>query len=173
MSQTKEYTIVMAGSAACRAALDILYSKEDKLKKRYSRNYLEFAGEKLKKGILDGQDTEELIKGIAPEAFFPCGKDGVFGALYMLGEKLECGLKVQLKSIPIEQAAIEFCDLTDINPYESDSTGSIVLAVKDAGMAVEYAGHLGIGLKVLGYTTSANARIVEAGTERYLTPGGT
>ena len=91
----------------------------------------------------------------------------------MLGEKLECGLKVQLKSIPIEQAAIEFCDLTDINPYESDSTGSIVLAVKDAGMAVEYAGHLGIGLKVLGYTTSANARIVEAGTERYLTPGGT
>ena len=81
MSQTKEYTIVMAGSAACRAALDILYSKEDKLKKRYSRNYLEFAGEKLKKGILDGQDTEELIKGIAPEAFFPCGKDGVFGAL--------------------------------------------------------------------------------------------
>ena len=170
MSQTKEYTIMMAGSAACRAALDILYSKEESLKKRYSRNYLTHAEEKLKSGMLSDKDAEELLKDISPEAFCLCEEDGVFAALYMLGEKLDCGLKVKLKSIPIDQAAIELCDLTDINPYESDSRGSVILAVKNAGKALELSEKYGIALYTIGFTSTQNARIVAADTERYLTP---
>ena len=170
MSQAKEYTIMMAGSAACRAALDILYSKEEDLKKRYSCNYLTHAQEKLKRGILSDKDTEALLKEISPEDYCLCEEDGVFAALYLLGEKLDCGLKVKLKSIPIDQAAIELCDLTDINPYESDSRGSVVFAVKDAGYASEISEKHGITLYSIGFTSMQNARIVAADTERYLTP---
>jgi len=172
MSQTKEYTIVMAGSAACRAALDILIKEREGFNKRYSTRYIENAEEKLKKGIISENTLEHIIEVLTPKAFSLCGKEGVFSALYELGEALGCGLRIGLYDIPIEQSAIELCDLKDINPYESDSTGNIILAVKDAGAAAERAEKLGIVLKVLGYTTAANARIVAADTERYLTPSG-
>ena len=171
MSQTEELTVMMAGSAACSAALNILNKEREKLNKRYSARYLENAEEKLKKGIIPEITLEHFIMVLSPKAFLLCGEKGVFPALYELGEVLGCGLRVGLYDIPIEQSAIELCDLKDINPYESDSTGSMVLAVKDAGLAAEHAEKFGIGLKVLGYTTAANARIVVADTERYLTPG--
>ncbi|MBO4781124.1 MAG: hypothetical protein J5522_01900, partial [Lachnospiraceae bacterium] len=60
MSNTEELTIMMAGSAACRVALDLLSKERDELKARYSARYLENAGEKLKNGILSNTALEQL-----------------------------------------------------------------------------------------------------------------
>ena len=169
MSNTEELTIMMAGSAACRVALDLLSKERDELKARYSARYLENAGEKLKNGILSNTALEQLIGEISPKAFVLCGKKGVFSALYELGGTLGCGLKAELFSIPIDQPAIELCDLKDINPYESDSTGSVVFAAENPGAAAQTAEKLGIKLYLLGYTTKQKAKIVVSETERYLT----
>jgi hydrogenase maturation factor len=169
MSNTEELTIMMAGSAACRAALDLLSKEHDELKARYSARYLENAGEKLKNGILSNTALEQLIEVLSPKSFVLCGKKGVFSALYELGETVGCGLKVQLYSIPIEQPTIELCDLKDINPYESDSTGSVVFAVENPGAVAQTAEKLGIKLHLLGYSTKQKAKIVVSETERYLT----
>ncbi|MCR4624706.1 MAG: hypothetical protein K5795_01890, partial [Lachnospiraceae bacterium] len=62
MSQTEELTVMMAGSAASRAALDILIKEREGLNKRYSTRYLENAEEKLKKGIISENTLEHIIE---------------------------------------------------------------------------------------------------------------
>jgi len=168
MSYNEELAVMMAGSAACRAALDLLSAKGTELKERYSARYLENAENKLKNGIIPESTIGQLMTELAPKAFLCCGKEGVFAALYALGETLGCGLKADLYSIPIEQPAIELCDIEDINPYETDSTGSFVFASENPGAAIKAAESFGIKLHLLGYTTSQKARIVVAETERYL-----
>ena len=195
MSDYKKYSIIMVGGAACKKALSILDEKREELACRYSKRYLENAEKRLKSettgmmsasdimdvtGIRDFADSKELIDGNTKEdktakkctgeaVVCPCGTAGVFGALWDLGEMLKTGLKVNLYDIPIDQAAIELCDLADINPYEWDSTGAYLIAVTFPGEIMESLKEKGVTCKVIGYTTKENARIITGPSERYLT----
>ncbi|MBR5177215.1 MAG: hypothetical protein IKW90_00275 [Lachnospiraceae bacterium] len=178
MSDYKKYSIIMVGGAACKKALSILYEKREELACRYSGRYLGNAEKRLKNRVF--LDSNELIDGNTKEdktakkctgeaVVCPCGTAGVFGALWDLGEMLKIGLKVNLYDIPIDQAAIELCDLADINPYESDSTGAYLIAATFPGEIMESLKEKGVACKVIGYTTKENARIITGPSERYLT----
>ena len=95
--------------------------------------------------------------------------DGVFGALYRLGDMLKTGLRAKLFDIPIDQVTIELCDYVDINPYEADAGGAFIIASDSHGRMLDELNEKGIPAKLIGYTTRDNSRIVLGPTERYLT----
>ena len=171
MSEKKEYCIIMTGAAASKAALDIIQKKKKQLLKRYPVSYLEKAEAELKELMFFGSGTGRLPDdaGNLIEESVSCGRGGIFEALWKLGEKTDSGLKVDLFGIKIHQAAIELCDNEDINPYESDSTGCMLITTLSPGALLEKLNGMGINAEIIGYTTCEKARVVVGNTIRYLT----
>ena len=172
MSGKKEYCIIMTGAAASKAALDIIQDKREQLLKRYPFGYLEKAEKELGELLLSGSKTGMLSSDAETglvEGSVTCGRGGVFEALWKLGEENDCGLKADLFAINVHQAAIELCDHEDINPYESDSTGCMLIITLSPGALLERLADMGIIAGIIGYTTCENARVVVGNTVRYLT----
>ena len=174
MNTDKELTIIMFGSAGVHEALKIYDQKEAELRERYPKSYLEKIPGRLfgmmKKNTdfaltmcnaWDGNDGNHLL--------YACLEEGVFGALWAIGEFYNCGLRCNLEDIPIDQAVTELCDYADINPYEADAAGTYIIATKKAGKILSILEDYGIQGKVIGYTTLEIARIIVGPTERYLT----
>ena len=169
-----DFTIMMIGSAGMASALDILDSKEDELKQRYPLSYLQ----KAKVRLTEERDRIEAFSESLGDSWggtnedrtwlCPIRSEGVFGALWIMGDILMRGLRVNQDDIPIDQAVIELCDYVDINPYEADGTGSYLIATLSPGRVLDVLEQNGIVAKVIGYCNSGNARIIKGATERYL-----
>ena len=171
MSGKNEYCIIMTGAAASKAALDIIQKNREQLLNRYPLSYLEKAEAELDKLVFLGSGTERLPDDVVNliEESVICGRGGIFEALWKLGEKTGRGLKVDLFGINIHQAAIELCDNEDINPYESDSTGCMLMTTHSPGILLDKLEGMGIDAGIIGYTTGEKARVVIGNTVRYLT----
>ena len=172
MAAQSEYAIVFTGYVATRKTISILDEKRKELSERYPVRYLKSAEKRLKEeawNSFDATEAFEKLYGSEGSIVIPCLEDGVFAALWRLGEALDSGLNVKQDCIPIDQASIELCDWQDINPYEADCTGSFLLAVVNPGEIVEKLEKQGISAKVIGYTTKENARTVDGASKRFLT----
>lgn len=94
---------------------------------------------------------------------------GIFEALWKLASETGTGLDIDLKKIPIRQETIEFCNWFDINPYQMESAGSLLI-LTDCGENMVSALELEkIPAAVIGRTTTSNDKIIRNGEEiRYL-----
>lgn len=181
----REKSILFIGYAASEAALDIMEEQRETLISRYPGAYLR-NGRELLENDVNGRDrrlvsVKEILygengMGITDETgddggfITECGDNGVFGALWRLGEKLGCGLRADLMSIPIRQIAIEMCDLADVNPYESESGGCLLAVTPNPGAALKKLSDAGIPAGVAGFVTEDNDRVVINGESvRFLT----
>ncbi|MBO4651741.1 MAG: hypothetical protein J5649_00250 [Lachnospiraceae bacterium] len=167
--------IVMAGTAGIEGTLLLYEANRETMEARYPKHFLESAEELPKKAT-----TAEIIRaGLAggAAAAVPGGDGGVYGALWKLGEKLRCGMRIELPAIPIAQITIETCEMIDTDPYQIPAGGSVLFvtaepekllrALQDAfsetGAPADAA--------VIGYLTKESARVLEnRGEERYLEP---
>ena len=52
---------------------------------------------------------------------------GIFGALWDMCEYGNVGLDVDIRSIPVRQEIIEICELFNVNPYELQSLGCLLM----------------------------------------------
>ena len=94
---------------------------------------------------------------------------GVFGALWEMAEAAHCGLTVDLRAIPVRQETIEICEFFDLNPYQIMSSGSMLIAAKDAQTVAEALREAGIPASVIGRMTDGRDRILRNGEDiRYL-----
>ena len=88
---------------------------------------------------------------------FVVGRQGIFSALYKMGNACGTGLKVDLLNIPVKQFCIEIADLLIVNPYTLSSLGCILVCTLDgAALAAKLNGE-GYPAKVIGYTTKEKA----------------
>ncbi len=85
---------------------------------------------------------------------------GIFRALWELGEAAEVGLRVEMKKIPVKQESIEVCEVFGDNPYEMDSSGSLLMVTKSAKALVEQLEAEGIYATVVGEITDNNDKIL-------------
>ena len=122
---------------------------------RYSKRYFsegvaglsaEFADEKCMK-ILDSNGANVFV----------VGKQGIFSALYKLGNTCGWGLRVELKEIPVRQFCIEIADLLDVNPYTLSSLGCILICTHDGAALAAELENAGYPAKIIGYTTDDKA----------------
>jgi hypothetical protein len=164
---------------------DLPVDRNAEIRKRYPVRYLDEAGKRIREEIcktVDYVQSTDFAKLAAQKenipkddldqgtiSVFECTGDGVFGALWRLGETLTAGLEVNLYDIPIDQAVIELCDHEDINPYETDSLGAYLVAAKTPGTMLKNMEEHGITARIIGYTTAENARVIKGPTVRYLT----
>ncbi len=136
-----------AGDAATAALLD---RWRERLAERLSASFLERA-ERL---------PEAAERAPAGALSVPIGPEGVFGALWRLGELAGTGLRVELTRLPVFQETIEICEILDLSPYRLTSGGVLWLAENGNWS----------GGTVIGRTEEGNARVVESPWGvRYLT----
>ncbi|MBP5488994.1 MAG: hypothetical protein J6Y10_00135 [Lachnospiraceae bacterium] len=167
--------IVMAGTAGIEGTLLLYEANRGTMEARYPKHFLEDAEELPKQAAT----VETICAGLAcgAAAAIPGGDGGVYGALWKLGEKLKCGMRVDLPAIPIVQITIEVCEVTDIDPYQIPTGGSVLFVTAEPERLMKaLQGDDSEMLQkaetaVIGYLTKEAARIIEnRGEERYLEP---
>ena len=167
--------IVMAGTAGIEGTLLLYEANRETMEARYPKHFLEDVEELPKQAAT----AETIFAGLAGGAAtaIPGGDGGVYGALWKLGEKIKCGMRVELPAIPIAQITIEVCEVIDIDPYQIPAGGSVLFVTEEPerlmkvlkGNPSENAPK--VETAVIGYLTKEAARVIEnRGEERYLEP---
>jgi hydrogenase maturation factor len=119
--------------------------------------------------INDAADFKEYIQ-VADEAavaiksgvsaIHDLSNGGVFAALWEMGERAGCGLKVNLKNIPIRQETVEICEFFEINPYQFLAGGALLFATDDGEKLVTELGNAGIPATVVGFLQDGKDKII-------------
>lgn len=168
---TKDLDIVMTKYMGISGTAVIASEKQEELTKKLPKSYVMNAAA-LGQLISVAPEVNIAIKDEATICMHDVAGGGVFTALWELGEKLNCGLQVNLKEIPVKQETIEVCEYYDINPYKIRGDGSILVATSNGEKLVETLLENGINAKIVGRTTECIDRIIVRDDERrFLEPG--
>lgn len=93
-------------------------------------------------------------------AMHDASEGGIFGALWELAEGAGVGLTIDLKKLPLRQETVEVCECCNVNPYELQSGGSLVMTTEDGLGLVAALEAVGIPAVVVGKLTDSNDRII-------------
>jgi hydrogenase maturation factor len=97
---------------------------------------------------------------------YACGDGGVFAALWKLADRVDMGLEIDLKSIPVRQETIELSEVYDINPYKLRSDGALLIATADPDGLVERLHKEEIPATQIGHFCEGKDRVILSGDER-------
>lgn len=119
------------------------------------------------------KDDSELLKDvrIALDQGASYAKEytefGVFEALFQMAKTLKCGIRVNIKDIPIRQETVEVSEFLGVNPYALYSGNSAIIVASDGAKIVSKLEENGIAARIAGYTTKDdNDKIVINEDER-------
>lgn len=144
----------------------ITHSKEEILSK-YNIDFID-------KAMGNKEDMSIFVEAeIAKKAGVHCMHDvsqgGIFAALWDMAEASGVGIDIDLRKIPVKQEIIEICEMYDINPYQLQSTGCLLMTFTDGYGIVDILANKGIEASVIGKTISGNNKIIHNLDEvRYL-----
>lgn len=93
-------------------------------------------------------------------AMHDVSEGGIFGALWELAEGAGVGLTIDLKKLPLRQETVEVCECCNVNPYELQSGGCLVMTTEDGLGLVAALEAQGIPAVVVGKLTDSNDRII-------------
>ena len=85
---------------------------------------------------------------------------GVFAGLWEMASRAGCGLRADLKAIPIRQETVEICDFLEVNPYQLLSGGAVLFATDNPEKLVSELKSNDIPAAVVGELTEGNDRII-------------
>lgn len=136
---------------------------------RYSPELLEkAAGKRVDLSVLP---EAALAAANGATALYSAAEGGIYAALWNLAEAGQVGLDVDFRSIPVRQEVIEICELFDINPYELESSGCLLMTTPHGCDIVKVFKKSGIPAQIIGRTTAGNDRLLRNQDEvRYLEP---
>jgi len=103
--------IVIKGYSGSRGAAFLASLNKDKINHRFRPDYLE-------------RELSALDAGGDTMTAYP---EGILRGLYDLAMGMKCGMKIELRKIPIRQFTIEVCELCGANPYRIASDQEIEL----------------------------------------------
>ena len=156
--------IVMIGYTGLSEGLRMIRENQEQLKKRYADGYLRemLEDEKILK------QTREQVNSLLglEEGMLIELTDGLYAALWNIGEMEKCGLTVELSAIPIRQGTVEVCNEMDVNPYEIPSPGSYLYLSTNGYRKVLEWKEAGIPAFLIGTTTAEKARVITRGEEK-------
>lgn len=159
--------LVMTKWIAMEATARLVRGRREELLMRFTAAFLRSA-ENLKNQISVTEDMRTAAH-LGAEGVCPLGEGGVFTALWKLAEELEAGMEVDLRKIPVKQETIEVCEYFDINPYNVQSAGSLLVAAHEGAALAEALTREGIPAVVVGRLTGGNDRILwNDGNKRFL-----
>ena len=179
--------IVMIGYTGLAEGLRMIRENKEQLGKRYADGYLremledeeilrqtreqadallEDPDVRLRSlGAAKGEEENEEQKGL-DEGMLVELTDGLYAALWNLGEMGKCGLTVELSAIPLRQGTVEVCNELDVNPYEIPSPGCFLYLSSNGYRKVLELREAGIPAFLIGTTTAEKARVITRGEEK-------
>ena len=125
-----------------------------------------------------GEDTDMYIGGMVQllrDNGINCymhdvSEGGIFGALWDMCEYGNVGLDVDIRSIPVRQEIIEICELFNVNPYELQSLGCLLMTADNDCDIINILNSNNIPAAVIGRIVNGNQRILHnKDEERFLT----
>ena len=144
------------------------------LEGRFSKGFLDDALRAcLNESIVDsavspGSVWEAAINAGA-HALYALNESGFLGGLWIMAEASETGLKLDLRSVPVLQYTIEFCEQTGKDPYRLASGGALLIAMPSGEQFVSSLRRKGISASVCGQADQTNQRLLYSGDiVRYL-----
>jgi thiamine monophosphate kinase len=176
--------IVMIGYTGLSEGLRMIRENQEQLKKRYADGYLREMLEDEEILKQTGEQVEALLKTPEVRLRNPGDQtgeeedrgleegmlieltDGLYAALWNIGEMEKCGLTVELSAIPIRQGTVEVCNEMDVNPYEIPSPGSYLYLSTNGYRKVLEWKEAGIPVFLIGTTTAEKARVITRGEEK-------
>lgn len=163
--------IIVSSYIGKRGTAILARQKYDELITRYPSWLIETACN------LDGDTDEVYDNGVIKDVTISLSNDaayakeynefGIFEALFQMSKTLKCGIRVNIKEIPIRQETVEVCEFLEVNPYALFSGKSAVIVSDDGARIVTELLQNGINAKIIGYTTKEdNDKIVINGEDR-------
>lgn len=141
--------------------------KEEELKKRYPAYMIDEA--KAFDQYLSVIPEASVAAKYGVRAMHDASEGGILAALWELADSAGVGLAIELKKLPIRQETVEVCEFCNVNPYELQSGGCLVMTAEDGNGLVEELNREGIPAVVAGKITDSNDRVIYNEDEkRYL-----
>lgn len=158
------YDLLMAGFCGMAGTGVLLRDFRERLEKHFPGNFLEkaelvsedllvFADREARKGREEWNAGEDFHMKAAAEG-------GIFAALWEMCEELSCGLEADIHRIPIRQETVEICEYLNRNPYRLQSTGAVLIAVRDGGSSAGKLAGMGIRTVQIGRLTEGPGRYI-------------
>lgn len=166
----RESDILFAGKAAPGQSLVITkwvamegtamlaFEKYDELAGRYPAPFIDDA-RKLRDSLFVGKEME-IAKKVGITAAHDLSGGGVFAGLWEMAGRAGCGLKVDMRCIPLRQETVEICEFFTLNPYQLLSGGALLLATENGEKLVSDLKEQGIPAALIGELTEGNDKIV-------------
>ena len=132
--------------------------KKEELTSKYPVPFINDAADFME--YLDVADEAAVAIKSGVSAIHDLSNGGVFACLWEMGERAGCGLKVNLKSIPIRQETVEICEFFEINPYQLLSGGAILFATDDGEKLVNELGNAGVPATIVGFLQEGKDKII-------------
>ncbi len=162
-------TILLANPIGLEGTIRLAEMKFEELNSRYTKTFISNGDAEhidlSLKGVYEAlKDKEELYLHDVAEG-------GIFGALWELSVRLNCGFDIDLKKIPMRQETIEFCEFYDLNPYMLVSGGCMLIVTSNPEEIIRSLEAGNIPVVAIGNVSSSNDKIIHNEDEiRYLEP---
>lgn len=167
--------LLVAGQIGLGGTVWMARHKKDVLRKTLPEDYVDSGNALLADMERVLADAKAAVLGenmgiFGAAAVYHVIQGGIFAALWEFAQAAGTGIYTRLKSIPVRQQTIEFCEVFDLNPYQLLSGGCLLMAA-DNGCDVLYRmDRAGIPCSVIGKVTEGHDRVVaHDDTCRYLT----
>ena len=161
--------LVMTKSAGLAGAALLAKYYRENLHERYTYTFIDKAV---------ARDTEisvlpeiKVLKELGIRHMHDVAEGGVFGAVWELCERLNAGVELDLKKIPIYQETVEICEYFDVNPYQLKGDGALLFLTHDSAAAMKALKEAGISAAVIGRMNDGNDRVlINEDETRFLEP---
>ncbi len=151
--------LIVTGWIGLEGSAMLAREKREDLITRYPVPFVE--GAASFRDYLDIRRHAEVIRNIPSCSVHDVSGGGIMAALWEFSERAGCGLKADLKKIPIKQETIEICEFFGLNPYLLLSGGSLLLACDDGERAVSDLTEAGINAGIIGFLQEGKDKVIQ------------
>ena len=161
--------IVMSKAVGLEGSYLLASKQKEFFETRFAKSYIAKSLQYIDSISVYNEAAVAIKHGVT--AMHDISENGIFGALWEIGEGGNCGLTVDIKSVNIYQETIELCEYFDINPYKIPSQGALLMITPNGESLVEALKEAGIDGTVIGKITSGHDRVIVNEDEtRFLEP---
>lgn len=146
----------------------MIAKNSEEILKFYRESVLETAmGEEADLSVAKEAMILREIPGVS--AMHDVSEGGIFAALWDMADAGKVGLDIDFKKISVKQEIIEICEIFDVNPYELESSGALLVTADCGSDIIRILSEAGIKAAVIGRTTDNHDKILRNEDEvRYL-----
>lgn len=147
----------------------IIDAKKEEILKLYSEDVINKAYGSDSDLIIDKENDLVLSENLSIGTMHDVSTGGIFAALWDMAEAGRVGIEIDLKAISMKQEIIEICEIFNINPYELESIGGLLMTSDDGYGIVNRMEQIGVKASVIGKVTEGNQKkIIGIEEERFL-----